>query len=406
MSHADRRLADVLAHQIEEEREQAIRALLMRPLLTEGNPEMPLVRRHGEYLREWFQRETGWVLHVERECARLYKRPASHEDATRGLRKFDREHYVLLCLTCAVLERADTQITLRALGERLLEAVLDTELAARNFSFTLETTRERRVLVNVCRFLLEFGVITRVAGDEEGYVTQAGDALYDIHRRVLASLPASTRGASLIAAGENAPGTLEERIRALTEEFVADSPEARRTAARHRIARRLLDDPVTYYDELVEEERAYLATQRGPMSARLAQGAGLTPELRAEGLALIDPEGELSDERMPAVGTEAHITLIIAERLAAAARIDAERIHSMHELETFLREAVDQYGKYWRKDAREHGAVRGLVEQAIDRLEALKLVWRVSGEGVKVRAALLRFAVGPPEVRVAPEVAR
>jgi uncharacterized protein (TIGR02678 family) len=357
-------------------------------------------------LREWFQRETGWVLQVERECARLYKRPASHEDATRGLRGFDREHYVLLCLACAVLERADSQITLKALGERLLEAVLDAELAARNFSFTLETTRERRVLVSVCRFLLDWGVITRVAGDEESYVTQAGDALYDIHRRVLASLPASTRGASLIAAGENAPRSLDERMRALIEEFVADGPEARRTAARHGIARRLLDDPVTYYEELLEEERAYLATQRGPMSARLAQGASLTPELRAEGIALVDADGELSDEHMPAVGTEAHVTLLIAERLAAAAREDPDRIHSMHELAAFLHDAVGQYGRYWRKDAREPGAERALVEQAIARLDALKLVWRVSSEGVKVRAALLRFAVGAPEIRMSAEGAR
>lgn len=398
-AEAERRLADVLAHQVDEEREQAARALLMRPLLTEGSSELVLVRRHAEYLREWFQREAGWILQVERECARLYKRPASHDDVTRGLRGFDREHYVLLCLACAVLERADSQITLKSLGERLLEAVLDPEFAARNFNFTLASTRERRVLVAVCRFLLDLGVIARVAGDEEAYVTQAGDALYDIHRRVLASLPASTRGASLIATGESSPRTLEERMRALLEEFVADSPEARRTAARYRIARRLLDDPVTYYDELLEEERAYLTTQRGPMSARLAQGTGLTPELRAEGFALIDSTGELSDEHMPAVGTEAHITLIIAERLAAAARVDAERIHSMHELAAFLRDAVNDYGRYWRKDAREPGAELSLAEQAIARLESLKLVWRVAADGVKVRAALMRFAVSAPEVR-------
>ncbi len=34
------------------------------------------VRRQAEALRDWFARETGWVLQVERDGARLYKRPA------------------------------------------------------------------------------------------------------------------------------------------------------------------------------------------------------------------------------------------------------------------------------------------------------------------------------------------
>ena len=85
------------------------------------------------------------------------------------------------------------------MGERLLEATADPHLAACGFVFTLEHARERRSLVAVCRLLLELGVLTRVAGDEEGYVNQSGDVLYYVHRRGLARLPAGTRGASLIA---------------------------------------------------------------------------------------------------------------------------------------------------------------------------------------------------------------
>ncbi len=106
--------------------------------------------------------------------------------------EFDRERYVLLCLACAVLERAESQITLRALGERLLESAADPELASQGFTYTLESARERRSLVGACRLLLELGVLARVAGDEEGYVNQSGDVLYDVHRRVLARLPAGT----------------------------------------------------------------------------------------------------------------------------------------------------------------------------------------------------------------------
>ena len=387
-------LKDVLKQQEAEERERALRALLMRPLMRAGDPALELVRRHAAYLREWFGRETGWNLQVERQCARLYKRSAALDDTTRGLPEFDQDRYVLLCLACAVLERAESQITLRTLGERLLEAAADPELAACGFFFTLQGARERRSLVGVCRLLLELGVLTRVAGDEEGYVNQSGDVLYDVHRRVLARLPAGTRGASLVAMTQ--PDLkLDDQLAALAEEYVPDSVDGRRTALRHRLARRLLDDPVVYHDELCAEEREYLANQRGPLSFRLAQAAGLTAELRAEGLALVDADGELTDKHLPAVGTEAHVTLLVAEHLARGTRIHPERIYSLHELAGYLRSAADRYGRYWRKDAREAGAETALALEAVNRLEALRLLRRLEN-GVQALPALHRYAIAEP----------
>jgi uncharacterized protein (TIGR02678 family) len=388
------RLKDVLRQQEAEERERALRALLMRPLMPAGDPALELVRRHAAYLRDWFGRETGWNLQVERQCARLYKRPAALDDATRGLPEFDQDRYVLLCLACAVLERAESQITLRSLGERLLEAAAEPELAALGFAFTLEGARERRSLVGVCRLLLELGVLMRVAGDEEGYVNQSGDVLYDVHRRVLARLPAGTRGASLIAM-THPDLDFDGRLAALVDEYVPDTPEGRRTALRHALARRLLDDPVLYHDDLSDDELDYLMSQRGPLAYRLAQGSGLTAELRAEGLALADAEGELSDKHLPAVGTEAHATLLVAEHLARAARADPSRIHSLHALAGYLRSAADRYGRYWRKDAREAGAELALATEAVNRLEALRLVRRLE-HGVQALPALHRYAITEP----------
>lgn len=411
-------LADVLAHQAADERERALRALLMRPLLVEGDPELVLVRRHAEHLREWFEREAGWRLAVERTCARLYKRPADTGDATRGLEGFDRDRYVLLCLACATLERGESQITLRRLGEQLLESAADPEIIARGFRFTLESQAERRALVQVCRFLLDCGVLSRVVGDEETYIAHTGDVLYDINRRVLAALPASTRGASLIAATSVVPSNDAQRdqacpepdisassrlgfeaiLGALIEEYVPDSAEGRRTALRHCLSRQLLDDPVIYHNELSDEARQYLASQRGPMSARLAEATGLTAELRAEGLALVDERGELTDRELPAVGTQSHVTLLIAEHLARTAREEPERLHSLHELAAFVRLAADRYGRYWRKDARAAGAEVELVQGAIEHLEALRLVQWIEG-GVRARPALLRFAIGAAQSR-------
>jgi len=387
-------LQDVLKLQEAEERERALRALLMRPLMPAGDPALELVRRHASYLRDWFARETGWNLQVERQCARLYKRAAASDDATRGLPDFDQDRYVLLCLACAVLERAESQITLRALGERLLEAAADPDLAGCGFTFTLEGARERRALVGVCRLLLELGVLMRVAGDEEGFVNQSGDVLYDVQRRVLARLPAGTRGASLIAM-THADLDFNGRLAALVEEYVPDSPEGRRMALRHRLARRLLDDPVLYHDDLTEDEREYLVSQRGPLAYRLALAAGLSAELRAEGLALVDADGELSDKHLPAVGTEAHATLLVAEHLARTARAAPERIHALPELAAYLRSAADRYGRFWRKDAREAGAETALAAEAVNRLAALRLVRRVE-HGVQALPALHRYAIAEP----------
>jgi uncharacterized protein (TIGR02678 family) len=429
-------------HQREEFR-TALRALLMAPLMSPAHEDFAAVRRQAEVLRDWFARETGWVLQVEREGARLFKRPAELGDATRGLPGYDRRRYVLLCLACAVLERADAQITLRLLGERLLQLAADPALGSRGFSFALTAMHERRELVAVCRTLLALGVLQRVAGDEEAFVQAGGeqaDALYDVQRRALAGMLAAVRGPSTWAAAD-APVTLDQRLHALVDEHLADSDEARRTRHRHRLARRLLDDPVVYAATLDEPTLAYYSNQRGAMAARLCEATGLVAEQRAEGVALVDEMGELSDVAMPAEGTEAHATLLVAEFLAegyrrrqkraalprgapaasasasaaATASIAAMATETATETATathapaadavreqdivaMLRKAKESHGQFWRKSAREPGAERELAQIALERLQKLQLVQRHEG-WARALPALARFALGAARLR-------
>jgi uncharacterized protein (TIGR02678 family) len=109
-------------------------------------------------------------------------------------------------------------------------------------------------------------------------------ALYDVQRRVLAGLLAASRGPSTWPS-ESAPADLDSRLAALTETFTPDSDEGRRTAMRHYLARRLLDDPVVYLEEFDANPalRAYFQNQRGALAARLCEATGLTAEQRAEG---------------------------------------------------------------------------------------------------------------------------
>ena len=391
-----------------EEFRGAVRALLMTPLMSPAHEEFAGVRRQSEGLRDWFARETAWALQVERDGARLYKRPATLDDETRGLPGYDRRRYVLLCLACAVLERADPQITLRLLGEKLPELATEPALASLGFTFTLETQHARRELVAVCRTLLGLGVLQRVAGDEEAFI-QAGDqadALYDVQRRLLAGLLAAVRGPSTWAP-EQAPRSLEQKLHSLVDEHVADSDEGRRSALRHALARRLLDDPVIYLDQLEPESRGYFVNQRGAMASRLCEATGLVAEQRAEGVALADETGSLTDVAMPAEGTEAHATLLVAEFLAtgqrqrrkpgtsaAAPSFDV----SEQDVVAFLGDAKERFGRYWRRSAREPGGERELAFLALDRLEKLQLVERRSGF-VEPRPALFRFALGEAEIR-------
>ena len=397
------RIGEMQARQQRDEFRIGLRALLMQPLMPPAHEDFPAVRRQADKLREWFAREAGWLLQIEREGARLYKRPADLFDATRGLKDFDRRRYVLLCLACAVLERADPQITLHLLGERVMEMAAEPTLVARQFSFTLRTAAERRDLVAVCRSLLEFGVLQRVAGDEDSFVhdntggTQA-DALYDIQRRMLAGMLAAVRGPSTWAA-DDAPVSLDERLHALVGEHVADSDEGRRTALRHALARRLLDDPVVYADSLDTETLAYFANQRGAMAARLCDATGLAAEQRAEGLALTDDDGTLTDVAMPAEGTNAHVTLLVAEHLASRARQGGTNTFTTDAaVAAFVRGATERYGRFWRKSAREPGAERELAQTALERLHKLQLVMR-DADRIRALPAIARFALGDAEVQ-------
>lgn len=400
--HDSQRIGELQRVQQHDEFRRALRALLLQPLMAPDHDAFPAVRRQAERLRDWFAREAGWPLHVEREGARLFKRPANLADDTRGLPNYDRRRYVLLCLACAVLERADPQITLQLLGERLMQLASDPALVSCGLPFTLGSASERRDLVAVCRTLLDLGVLQRVAGDEQNFVHENGwtrsDALYDVQRRMLAGMLAAVRGPSTWRV-EDVPIEFEDRLRSLVTEHVADSDQGRRDALRHHLARRLLDDPVIYSASLSPEYQAYFVNQRGAMAARLCEATGLTAEQRAEGLALTDESGELTDISMPAEGTEAHATLLVAEFLAARLSEPPEiALTSQDAVAAFLRGATEQYGRYWRKSAREPGAETELAEIALDRLERLQLIARTRRE-VRPLPALARFALGDPEVR-------
>jgi uncharacterized protein (TIGR02678 family) len=385
------------------DRREAVRALLMRPLLTpttaEAREALRLVRRHSTYLREWFAREAGWPLRVERDYARLFKRPSDTRDPTRGWESFNRRRYAIFCLACAVLARSDPQITLSALGDRILSLAKDADLLSRGFILDMADIHDRRNLASACVALGELGVLNAIDGDAESFVRsgqsedRSRDVLYDVNRGPLASILACARGPSTWPE-QGAPKKTMDRISAITAEFQPETDESRRDVSRHRISRRLLDDPVVYDGTVDEADMQYFINQRGAMANRLALGTGLVVELRSEGLALCDPDGNCSDVAMPADGTDAHVTLLVADHLAHAGDDVPDRL----QIEKFVAESAERYGRYWRRSAQGEAGARDLTAVAVHRLRQLKLI-TIDGDKIEILPALVRYRLGEPDIK-------
>jgi len=243
----------------------------------------------------------------------------------------------------------------------------------------------------VVRLLLGWGVLSRVAGDEEAYLAAGTDVLYDVRGQVLGVMLSSACGPSTVTAAR-----FEEQLAALTAEPAADSDELRNAALRRRLTRRLLDDTVVYYDELDDTERGYLTSQRHAITRRIADATGLVPEMRAEGVAMVDPDDELTDVRMPEQRTDGHVTLLVAEYLARREQATVE------DLRAFVRQSAARHAGYWRKGATEPGAEAELLAIALEKLEALRLIRR-DGSLVRSRPAIARFALEAPVIRATRE---
>lgn len=382
------------------ERQRALRALLVRPLLTTSGSHAEaaaLVRRHASWLREWLTRYPGWSLQLDGEVARLRKTPSNLDDATRPAREpvqgvtFSRRRYVLFCLALAALERSDRQTALGRLATDIVNLVsADPALATAGIVFDLTSHDQRRDLVQVTRLLLDLEILIRVHGTEQQYLEERGDVLYNVNRPALAAVLNVRRGPSSIEDSD-----FERRLAFLVDEPTSDTSEGRNRSMRTRLFRALLDDPVVYYDALNSEAATYLAQQRANLTRQIAEATGLAAEMRREGIAMVDDRGDATDIGLPEEGTEGHLTLLIAEFLAGQARRAPGVPVPITVLHQHTRQLVNEHRAHWRKSVTEPGAEIGATDLTLDRLVALRLAVRTH-EGVVPLAAIARYALATP----------
>ncbi|MGD2115396.1 MAG: TIGR02678 family protein [Acidobacteriota bacterium] len=393
---------------LREERRRAVRLLLARPLVTDTGlgpyeqETFALVRRHERWLAGWFADLLGYRLVVEPELARLHKRPAP-DARPRPARSpsgtaFDPRRYALLCLVLAALETMDLQTVLSELAEKVQVLAASEEGVA---PFELDRHAERQAFVDAVRFLVDLGILALTDGDDTAFVQGHGDALYDVHARPLAQVLAAPVPPSL------ADGPWE-----LSRESYPETDEGANRRTRHRLMRRLVEEPVLYLDGLDEAERAYLTSQRHYLTHQAHDATGLEVEVRREGLAAVDPAGRLTDLTFPAPGTVAHAALLVAEELARHGRSEldggrsedargrplAEPTIPRTAVEAFLERAAERHSGLWSKRfTEEPGGIARLAGEALERLEAMGLA-ELRPEGAVPLPALARY-----EAREVPE---
>ncbi|PPK63424.1 TIGR02678 family protein [Actinokineospora auranticolor] len=271
------------------------KVLLRHPLLRPGGQDgdlLPLVYRYRVSLQEMFATLLGYRLVVERRFARLYK-SGPGDDTTRGEASLSPRAYAYVCLTMAALTGVGRQVLLSRL-------VADVRGAASEAGISVvDDVGDRRALTAALRHLIGLGVITETDGTVAGLVSEApSEALITIHTDLLGQLLAGP-----LAEAESADELVE----------LACAPG--RLGVEHAVRRRLVENPVTLHADLPAAEAEWLLRNQRRESVVLERCFGLVTEIRAEGVAVTDPEEYLTDVVFPSTGTVARITLLALPEL-------------------------------------------------------------------------------------------
>lgn len=365
------------------------------------------VVRHHDWLIAWFDDTCGWQLIVDPGAgfARLGKRARGAKvDVSRPLRRsrgahqaFDRRRYQLLCLVAAQL--VQHPVTTVGLLARAIsaEAGLDTS-----------RLRERVALVDALRTLIGWQALRTSGGTVDDFVqTEQANALLQadttrLHRLLVTTVAPTSLADEVSAAAALVYLGAEPRYGRRREPAVqqaGNDDEQRLRRIRHMIGRRLLDDPVLYFENLTDEEQSYVDNPAGRqwLRNRVAE-AGFELEERSDGLLAIDPDGLATDLQFPGPHGNAHqLALLLVDDLLTTSEDGSRDPIELSSAE--LERVVDAvFGRFpnWARSQRDADSRRALSADAIELLESFGLVRRMPDGGVAGRAAIARYSVGAP----------
>lgn len=386
-------------HELEREQQlvHAFRALLKTPLMCRDHEAFVLVRRHHAELQRRFADLLGYELAVRADHARLRKKPLER-DATRHQRvhqpnvhsdrsrPFTRRHYALFCLALATLERSAPQTIISWVAENVISMAREAGIP-----LDFDDRDHRQVLAEAIQPLVDFGALSLVHGSVEAWVRgvdasdSGGDevSLYDVNHSVLADV--------LIARDISSCQNAEDVI--ATADDYPPTDDGRNRRLRHRVARRLVEQPVLYIDELAPEERDYyVSSQRPHLDGRVEAWCGLQAERRAEGTAMVDPatssERALTDLRFPYNIADRQVALLLCPVFDEAYRQGRPLIGR----EALLRAVKDIISRFSALEKlRDQESVALTLDEALSVLVRMKLI-RAQGQQWEALSALARFA--------------
>lgn len=364
------------ASELAAERRVAARLLLRRPLVTpESHPEeFRLIRRHADELARTFGQFLGYRLVVEPGFARLLKAGLGRGGG-RWLERasgapFTPRTYAYLALALSVLVTAPEQLLLS-------EIVSRTRAAAAEAGIDLgEPNRitERRALVAALKQLLAWHVLAEDDGSVESYAGDGdAEALLTVDREL----------ARRMVSGPIGRASCPEELIELAARSDHDGP-------RHTVRRRLVETPVVYVDDLTDDERDWLRRNQRREQRIFEDLFGLDAEIRAEGVALLDPEGELSDIDFPGTGTVPWAALLLLERLVETLVPDGRTaVIPDGMIDTVLGELVERHRRAWAAEYTDSPEL--LRHSVIELLTRMRLIEGTEDGSRRLLAAAARY---------------
>ncbi len=349
------------------------RVLLRRPLVRAGGQEselLPLIYRHRAVLSELFAGLLGYRLVVERRFARLYKAGPGN-DPTRGEPTLSPRGYAYLALCLASLTGVGQQTLLSRLVTDIRSAATQAGIAIS------DDLGELRAIASALRYLVSLGVLSETEGTVGGLTGDAGsEALLTIDTTLLGQLVAGPLG-----------------VATTPSELVALSARPGPRGIEHALRRRLVENPVTHYADLTDEEATWLR-RRARHEARLLERCfGLVTETRLEGIAVTDPEDYLTDVSFPGQSTVARVALLaLPHLLSAGEERDGWVAGPVERVTTVCDELVEAYPAAWSKLM--VASIPKLVDDVLHLLLSLGLA-RTAEDGV--------WLLSPAAHRWAPE---
>lgn len=377
-----------------DERRNVLRSLLLSPLITkQQRPDLfKLILKHKDFVSNWYMRNLGWSLSVfpQDGFARLFK-VSSKPDSSRGALTernstvFNVRRYVLMCISLAVIDNFGIQFTLNNLASKVIKLSAESDIIK-----TFDPTRrsERSALVDGLKWLINVGVLFAWEQHHKEYkVSGEGDALYEVNNRVLGQLIVTSKHPSLATDRDE-----------LEVENYPETEEGKDLAMKHAVMRRLAEDPVLYYEELGEDELEWLSRKRRMVSKLLSEDLGLAVESRKEGIAAIDPDGTLTDNRFPhGFSTLKHASLLLCEHLSSLVKEKETHVRefAMEDVVIIVESMIDDYGKLcgW-KQGYLTGDAQVLTYDIVEFLCGFRLA-RVEDNSLIPLPAMARFAPEP-----------